>query len=205
MLFEGLSRKHASHFLEENNNESIVLYYAKYKQQISNTIYKDSYYGFRFWTLLMDHMRRVHTTLPLIMRSQYKGCDELYMYFKKCENRSSDIRGVMNDMLVCSEWCGALFEETCKFIIYPILKRYSVYSPTLVVFMFFDAISAMVDVYIEKGFDVKFRGFLKCYLNQNPMSFERCQCFSDVFRSMLADESVVFCKMRETHRRVKGT
>lgn len=204
MLFEGLSRKHASHFLEEKNQESLLSYYTKYRSQICNTLYKDAYYGFRFWTLLMDHMRRVHTTLPLIMRSQYKGCDELYIFVKSFENRN-DVKSLCESLLRCKEeWCRSLFDDVCSFIIFPLLKKYSVYSPTLLLFMFFDSISAMIEVYVEKGFDVKFRCFAKGYLNQNSSMFIKPSVWlTNVHNEMLVDECNVFAKMRESHRRVK--
>lgn len=213
MLYEGLSRRHALRLIEivdsRQTTEALLSeYFTKNKASLQNSLFKDAYFGFKFWSLLTDNIKRTHTTLAYILRKQYRNVDAVYEHLRDYINKEStpSIQGLqkhvaLGDPNVYSNY----YEDVNKYIILPVMKRFSLYSPFMSFVIFMDILCVMVDSYIEKGWSAKSKDFmsqLTSLLNVDWMVDTETSIYwlTQAELEMMADEISVFKQLRQRHQ-----
>lgn len=201
-MFEGLSRKHALRLL--SNTDDVENYYAKNRRQISNTVFRDAFYSFKFWNIMADVIKKTHQTLGYILRSQYRHSNEvyakLYAYFQ--DNKDSSVESVTSFILSLPKECmEEYFSDVYNFLLFPIVNKYGIYSPSLILLLFLDMINVLIESYILKGWKHKASAYMNTYMKHMITEHEIHQCpwMNQFKKSQIIDEIEVFKRLQANH------
>lgn len=212
MLFEGLSRKHALRLHDitftvhtQDEASQLALYYQKHQKQISSTVYKDAYYCFKFWIIIADFVKKTHSSLAYILRTQYRNSNDVYSSVKSFLDQSEQ-NTTMEQFIefvlhLPSEMVVPYFEDVYTFLIMPVFKRYSIYSPSLLLLLYLDMMSCMADDYIQKGWKKKSSEYMINYTRNmlSETSIQNSTWLSKILAKQISDELGVFKTLRIKH------
>lgn len=133
MFYEGLSKRFALRLLEIGfNDEKLNEFYGFNTSIVESTLFVDNFYMLRFMKVFIDNIKKTHKTLNYILKSQYKGASAIYETVSMFDGDSYDIWSIVQDKSMLREY----FTEVCKYIIHPMMKRYSIYSQVICVLIF---------------------------------------------------------------------
>jgi hypothetical protein len=208
MLFEGLSKKHSLRLIDITAftcHTELDDYYQRNKNQIVNTLYKDGYYGFKFWGLLSENIYRIHREIEYIMRCQYRNAQSVYSYLVG-SNITSTSNGLdtIRVILACPKevmsdyWCDVYTN-----IMVPVLKRHTLYSPTMIVMIFLNLVGLLIEKYICKDYGVHRKHLISNYPKYYFMMDEvdACNWLPNTLKEMIKDEHLVYKELKDRHYR----
>lgn len=192
MLFNGISRKHSEKMCKFQLNQdfdALREYYLLNRETIRKSVFNDSYYSFKFWKVVAENIKRSHTMLPMILRKQYVGSEDVFCHLKnayeltKTKNDSSLIKMITS----LTEVHKPYVNEVYKFIIIPPLFRHHIYSPVMALYIFIDIMLSMCGQYIDSGIVSRGKQELSEYcIQDNGLNF-----LDDVNKMLIRDESDV--------------
>lgn len=141
MMFSGLSLHDGLRLLEMHTTGKLA------SEQIPSctTLYKDTFYLLRFTEILLENIRRSHTTLGYILRSQYRDADKVYRSLLDEETASGDIKQIVKHMT------QEYYHDVFRYLISPQLKKYGMYSPTISYMIFISLVNTMYMEYMSKS------------------------------------------------------
>lgn len=204
MLYEGLSRKHALRLLDDATNKQ---YYDTHKKSIHHSLYRDTFYATKFWPIISDNIKKTHQTLAYILRNQYRSASEIYSFLKTLFdiNPSIDMTTFVQTILAFPNISiQAHFQDVYTFLIMPLFKKYSIFSPSLVITLYIDLLGVVVENYVKKNWRQKSNEWMNCLYKHLPeCSFVvSSPWIHPFFKTMLVDELLIFEKMRNQHIRM---
>lgn len=195
MLFEGVSQKHAQRMckLLLNDDNSVLHYYLENKNVIQKTVFNHSYFGFQFWKVLSENIKKSHSTLSIILRKQYKSSDEVFNYIKNAYSTEKDLYSiVMGGPVEFRDY----IKEVNRFLILPVLFRHHIYSPLMVLAICIDLIHHMCGTYIDPELSGKGKALIANYMKITPQGIKDVTWLDSFDKEVLSDELQIHSKIR---------
>lgn len=183
MLYDGVSKRHCYNIFKIEKNKRFM-YYEKHCEIIKATVFKDSFFTFRFVRLFVDLIKKTHNTLASILKSQYRNADYVY-HTIFILNADKD---VFEALKLCERDKLVQFTNDIETnLIEPILQRHGIYSPNLISIITYMLICFTGEVYspnyIQKE---KYRMQLK--MIENLESFIKFQSIFITDDQLILDE-----------------
>lgn len=217
MLYEGLSKRHSLRLLDILHSRSTLEDdYKKSGVSIQNSLYRDAYFGFKFWGLMSETIKRTHTSLGYILRKQYAHADDIYnvlsTFVKTHDKDSLESIKALYRLVGCGDICiwGEYICAMDNSLLFPMMRRFSIFSPLMRWCILLDLICYMMDQYIEKGWSQSYRNFMNVWLVEcidKEYDWDWLCLKSDhhvlsgVEKRMMLDELSVFKSLRQQHGR----
>lgn len=146
-MFSGLSLTHGLRLIDLQMSEDAkeMTRYIEDDRNILYVLFKDTFYLLRFTEVLIENIKRSHTTLSYIMRSQYRDADTVY---KTLLDQNSTMRSMSS---ICRGTTSNYYNDVFKYLISPQLKKYGMYSPTVSYMIYLSLVNKMYTDYVSKA------------------------------------------------------
>jgi hypothetical protein len=202
MLYEGLSKRFSSKLIDVHNiraptgidEEGLKAFYQRDPNILNHTLFKDSFYLYRFVDVLVDNVRHVHKTLPYILRTQYRNADKLFI---ACRDRQDYLEAMIEQG---DDVWMPFFADVVVYMIVPMLRKYGFYSPIIVCALFNDLYRVMLIDYNNCNTT---QLYYKKYTWMDLSEVVVNAFASSVYHILLQSEVVVWKSLQEGHRRNK--
>lgn len=192
MFYDGLSKRFALRLLDIGADNKALSSFNSYDENaLRNTIYKDNFYLIKFIRMIQDNIQKSHKTLSYILRNQYINANSVYDQM----TTDGDLDKIPTEMM------RGLYEDVVKYIISPILRRYEIYSPTIIYVLFKAIYYSMLAVYIDGN---KYNMMIKdVYSNIYEIDVEDNVWLHAIEKRMMKDELSVWKELKLKHMKTK--
>ena len=190
MIFDGLSLRHALGLC--NLDET---YYNKNKVSIINSVFKESFICTRFTLMLVDNLKKSHTTYGYILRSFYSKAQDIYDEIVAHMNENNvDTMKLFSS--ASSMHMQSYYDQVSVNIIIPLMKQYGIFSPNLIFMIFIELYTSMLIDYehntsIRHDLIKYYKTFPKNYTTNISKTIEKIESLDwigETQRGMMLDE-----------------
>ena len=192
MIFDGLSLRHALGLCNQDEQ-----YYNKHKVSVSNSVFKESFVCTRFTLMLVDSLKKSHTTYGYILRSFYYKAQDIYDNVILSMSLSKEI-DTINLLALANknDEIQTYYNQVSVNIIIPMMKQYGIYSPNLIFMIFINLYTSMLIDYehntsVRQDLIKYFKTFPKLYTANLNGTIERIMNITwidDNQKNMMLDE-----------------
>lgn len=179
MIFTGLSKQCIDQLLEcygkkcqnDIHNEGC---YVSVRQHLVKGVFPETKYGIRFLPFVLETIKKSHTTLPYILRQQYRNAHSVYAAVLKIPQELKDKRDIENycsDIWKRVQGLGALsdyFEDVAQYLIAPVFKKFGYFSPSMMINIFVGLLLHLGEAYESQFYGLVWKHHVKqCYAHAN--------------------------------------
>ena len=190
MIFDGLSLRHALGLCDQDEK-----YYNKHKVSISNSVFKESFVCTRFTLMLVDTLKKSHTTFGYILRSFYSKAQDIYDGVVANLMTETDTISLLT-LANQNQDIQAYYNQVSVNIIIPMMKQYGIFSPNLIFMIFVDLYTSMLIEYVHntavrQDLIKYYKTFPKLYTTNLPGTIEKIisiDWIDQVQKNMMLDE-----------------
>lgn len=191
MIFEPLSSKFALNLIDANlDSNKLINIHKNDGEVIKRTLFTESFYLSRFIDMLSENIRKSHTTLPYILRTQYRNSNTVFDILANCTDTNTAIYAINKEQKIAE-----YFQDVHNYIIMPVLKRHGVYSFNIVYLLFINLVFHMAADYISKDYKkLVFSLQDEIYKNNYDIVW-----INDAFKTFMNEELQVWKTLKQQH------